>query len=231
MVRIGLAMLQGARHEHIESLHGAAAELGIAIEIVELRRGDQVDAHLDGLILPGGESTAMRKASEGAALLPTLFSWMDSNEHRPVLGTCAGAILLASPGTNRAPFIGASIARNAWGRQRQSFEATIEVHITTPPGDGVGEHRNDADRFNRRPLPVAPNAAALEDEGFPGVFIRAPRFDTESVDCQTIASLGEEAVGVLDGNRMALTFHPELTLDRRFHRWLLTEAERCKGER
>lgn len=231
MVRIGLAMLQGARHEHIESLHGAAAELGIEIEIVELRRGDQVDAHLDGLILPGGESTAMRKASEGAALLPALFSWMDSNEHRPVLGTCAGAILLASPGTNRAPFIGASIARNAWGRQRQSFEATIEVHITTPPGDGVGEHRNDADRFNRRPLPVAPNAAALEDEGFPGVFIRAPRFDTESVDCQTIASLGEEAVGVLDGNRMALTFHPELTLDRRFHRWLLTEAERCKGER
>ena len=106
MVRIGLAMLQGARHEHIESLHGAAAELGIAIEIVELRRGDQVDAHLDGLILPGGESTAMRKASEGAALLPALFSWMDSNEHRPVLGTCAGAILLASPGTNRAPFIG-----------------------------------------------------------------------------------------------------------------------------
>ena len=231
MVRIGLAMLQGARHEHIESLHGAAAELGIEIEIVELRRGDQVDARLDGLILPGGESTAMRKASEGAALLPALFSWMDSNEHRPVLGTCAGAILLASPGTNRAPFIGASIARNAWGRQRQSFEATIEVHITTPPGDGVGEHRNDADRFNRRPLPVAPNAAALEDEGFPGVFIRAPRFDTESVDCQTIASLGEEAVGVLDGNRMALTFHPELTLDRRFHRWLLTEAERCKGER
>lgn len=231
MVRIGLAMLQGARHEHIESLHGAAAELGIEIEIVELRRGDQVDAHLDGLILPGGESTAMRKASEGAALLPALFSWMDSNEHRPVLGTCAGAILLASPGTNRAPFIGASIARNAWGRQRQSFEATIEVHITTPPGDGVGEHRNDADRFNRRPLPVAPNAAALEDEGFPGVFIRAPRFDTESLDCQTIASLGEEAVGVLDGNRMALTFHPELTLDRRFHRWLLTEAERCKGER
>ena len=231
MVRIGLAMLQGARHEHIESLHGAAAQLGIEIEIVELRRGDQVDAHLDGLILPGGESTAMRKASEGAALLPALFSWMDSNEHRPVLGTCAGAILLASPGTNRAPFIGASIARNAWGRQRQSFEATIEVHITTPPGDGVGEHRNDADRFNRRPLPVAPNAAALEDEGFPGVFIRAPRFDTESVDCQTIASLGEEAVGVLDGNRMALTFHPELTLDRRFHRWLLTEAERCKGER
>ena len=231
MVRIGLAMLQGARHEHIESLHGAAAELGLDVEIVELRRGDQVDALLDGLILPGGESTAMRKASESEALLPALFSWMDSNEHRPVLGTCAGAILLASPGLNRDPFIHASIARNAWGRQRQSFEATVDVHMTTPLGNGTGEHNNDADRFNHRPLPVAPNAAPLNDEGFPGVFIRAPRFDAQSIECKTIASLGEEAVGVLDGHRMALTFHPELTLDRRFHRWLLTEAERCKGER
>ena len=231
MVRIGLAMLQGARHEHIESLHGAAAELGLDVEIVELRRGDQVDALLDGLILPGGESTAMRKASESEALLPALFSWMDSNEHRPVLGTCAGAILLASPGLNRDPFIHASIARNAWGRQRQSFEATVDVHMTTPLGSGTGEHNNDADRFNHRPLPVAPNAAALNDEGFPGVFIRAPRFDAQSIECKTIASLGEEAVGVLDGHRMALTFHPELTLARRFHRWLLTEADRCKGDR
>jgi 5'-phosphate synthase pdxT subunit len=173
----------------------------------------------------------MRKASESEALLPALFSWMDSNEHRPVLGTCAGAILLASPGLNRDPFIHASIARNAWGRQRQSFEATVDVHMTTPLGSGTGEHNNDADRFNHRPLPVAPNAAALNDEGFPGVFIRAPRFDAQSIECETIASLGEEAVGVLDGHRMALTFHPELTLDRRFHRWLLTEAERCKGER
>ncbi len=69
-------MLQGARHEHIESLHGAAAELGVEVELVELRRGDQVDARLDGLILPGGESTAMRKASESEALLPALFSWI-----------------------------------------------------------------------------------------------------------------------------------------------------------
>jgi 5'-phosphate synthase pdxT subunit len=73
MVRIGLAMLQGARHEHIESLHGAAAELDVEVELVELRRGDQVDARLDGLILPGGESTAMRKASESEALLLHFF--------------------------------------------------------------------------------------------------------------------------------------------------------------
>lgn len=103
MVRVGLAMLQGARHEHIEALHGAALELGVAVEVVELRRGDQVDGNLDALVLPGGESTAMRKASESEALLPALFSWMDQHPNRPVLGTCAGAILLASPGAKRNP--------------------------------------------------------------------------------------------------------------------------------
>ena len=64
MIRIGVAMLQGARHEHKEALIATAKELQVEIEIVELRRADQVDSHLDGLILPGGESTAMRKASE-----------------------------------------------------------------------------------------------------------------------------------------------------------------------
>ena len=59
MGRIGLAMLQGARHEHIEALQGAAAELSVDLEVVELRRGDQVDATLDALVLPGGESTAI----------------------------------------------------------------------------------------------------------------------------------------------------------------------------
>ena len=73
MVRVGLAMLQGARHEHIEALQGAAAELSIELEVVELRRGDQVNASLDALVLPGGESTAMRKASESEALLPAIF--------------------------------------------------------------------------------------------------------------------------------------------------------------
>lgn len=90
MVRVGLAMLQGARHEHIEALHGAAQELGVSVEVVELRRGDQVDGDLDALVLPGGESTAMRKASESEALLPALFMWMDQHPNRPVLGTCAG---------------------------------------------------------------------------------------------------------------------------------------------
>lgn len=230
MVRIGLAMLQGARHEHIEALHGAAVELGVDVEVVELRRGDQVDSSLDGLVLPGGESTTMRKASESEALLPALFAWMNSNQDRPVLGTCAGAILLAAPGLEHLPFIQATISRNAWGRQRQSFEANVDVLIEIPSASTIGQHIGQADEFNHRPLPVAPTADLTVSDGYHGVFIRAPRFETSEVECATVAMLGDEAVGVLDGKRMALTFHPELTLDRRFHRWLLSEAERSVVE-
>ena len=230
MVRIGLAMLQGARHEHIEALHGAAVELGVDVEVVELRRGDQVDSSLDGLVLPGGESTTMRKASESEALLPALFAWMNSNQDRPVLGTCAGASLLAAPGLEHLPFIQAPISRNAWGRQRQSFEANVDVLIEIPSASTIGQHIGQSDEFNHRPLPVAPTAALTVSDGYHGVFIRAPRFETSEVECAIVAMLGDEAVGVLDGKRMALTFHPELTIDRRFHRWLLSEAERSVVE-
>ena len=230
MVRIGLAMLQGARHEHIEALHGAAMELGRSVEVVELRRGDQVDGSLDGLVLPGGESTAMRKASESEALLPALYAWMDEHQTRPVLGTCAGAILLASPDGDRTPYIAASIARNAWGRQRQSFEAEVDVSLHVPDAQNEGRHSAEVDRFNHRPLPVNQSVPSLDSSAYPGVFIRAPRFETSGLQCETIARLDEEAVGVLDGKRLALTFHPELTTDRRFHRWLLAEADRISSE-
>lgn len=225
MVRVGLAMLQGARHEHIEALHGAALELGVTVEVVELRRGDQVDGNLDALVLPGGESTAMRKASESEALLPALFTWMDQHPNRPVLGTCAGAILLASPGGEKEPYIATSVSRNAWGRQRQSFEALLSVDLTVPDGSVSEPHVAQADRFNHRPLPVSPIDGPSQGEGFHGVFIRAPRFESSSVQCEAIVHLDTEVVGVLDGARMALTFHPELTTDRRFHRWLLARAD------
>ena len=67
-----------------------------------------------------------------------------------------------------------------------------------------------------------------ESEQFPGVFIRAPRFIQDSVKCQPIAHLSQEIVGVLQGEKLALTFHPELTGDRRFHRWLISRIMDCK---
>ena len=135
MLRVGIAMLQGARHEHAEALRGAAAELGCDVETVECRRADHVTEDLDAMILPGGESTTMRIASQYESMLSALFDWMDTYPHKPVLGTCAGAILLASPGSGREPYVGAKIARNAWGRQRQSFEGVVDVVIQTPQAD------------------------------------------------------------------------------------------------
>ena len=185
MVVIGIAMLQGARHAHMDAILTAATELSMDIEIVELRTKDDLENHsIDALMLPGGESTVMRLRGndDTSLLLPALFNWMRENEARPVLATCAGAILLADPQDGGAPLIDADIDRNAFGRQSDSFESALDC-------------------------------------GFPGVFIRAPRFGEvrDTVEC----TLSGEVVGVRRGNRIALTFHPELSEDSRYHRMLL----------
>lgn len=222
MLRIGLAMLQGARHEHEEALLASAMDLGLDVEIVYLRSANDVDETIDSLVLPGGESTAMRKASSSEGLLDGIYSWMEHHSNRPVLGTCAGAILLAMPDGDRSPFIQAGISRNAWGRQRQSFEASVNVDLPLHESSNVKVTRT-ADKFGHTPLAVSPVANEEAAASFPGVFIRAPRFDSESVTCDVIARFGDEIVGVMDGSKCAVTFHPELTGDRRFHTWLLQQ--------
>ncbi len=224
MLRIGLAMLQGARHEHAEALKHAAEEMDLEIEIVELRKKQHLDSSLAALVLPGGESTSMRKASQSESLLNGIFQWIKANPRRPVLGTCAGAILLAQPSAEQKPFIDAEISRNAWGRQRESFEAPIDVILETPSKNKAAHYEHQRDKFNHKPLVISHEAAFSEDESFPGVFIRAPRFDAKSVSCSVIATMGKEVVGVKKDSIVALTFHPELTLDRRFHRWLIDTA-------
>ena len=97
MMRVGLAMLQGARHEHEEAILSIAKDLQHDVEVVQLRKGDQLDASIHGLILPGGESTTMRIAACSEGLLDAIYNWMNDHPNRPVLGTCAGAILLAAP--------------------------------------------------------------------------------------------------------------------------------------
>ena len=125
-------MLQGARHEHIEALMHASLEVGLEIEIVELRKAVQIDSNISALILPGGESTAMRKASQSESLLGGIFDWMDKYPNRPVLGTCARAILLSNPGETRKPYRPATISHNAWTRPHQSFEAPLDIMLDTP---------------------------------------------------------------------------------------------------
>lgn len=184
MVIVGIAMLQGSRHAHIRAIQAAAKELGLAVEVRELRTAADLTDEVQALLLPGGESTVMRLTGNDAAsrLLPAIFDWLRADAARPVLATCAGAILLADPQDGGAPLIDVEIDRNAWGSQVDSFEAELEC-------------------------------------GFPGIFIRAPRY--KSADCDVICKLGEEIVGVRQLNRIALTFHPELSGDVKWHRTLL----------
>ncbi len=185
MVVVGIAMLQGARHAHIDAIQRAANELSMVIETVELRTVKDLQQQvIDALMLPGGESTVMRLRGNDAAscLLPALFDWMRENESRPVLATCAGAILLADPQDGGEPLVDAEIDRNAFGGQADSFESALDC-------------------------------------GFPGIFIRAPRFG--EVRDLVVCTLSGEVVGVRKGNRIALTFHPELSGDTRYHRMLL----------
>ena len=194
-------MLQGARHSHISALERASMETGIDIEVHELRKASDLESsEPNAIVMPGGESTTMRLTGNDAisSLLPAVFEWIRADQTRPVLGTCAGAILLADPGDGGDSLVDASVERNGFGSQTESFQAEID-------------------------------AIALDRE-FPGVFIRAPRFVEMGDDAQVIARLGDEVVGVMTRNRMALTFHPELSQDSGFHEWLLETAAKQRVE-
>ena len=200
MLRIGLVMLQGARHVHMSALQRAADECSIEISLHELRMAsDLVEADPHALVLPGGESTTMRLTGnhETSGLLPAVFDWIRNDSSRPVLGTCAGAILLSDPQDGGAPLIPASIDRNAYGSQSDSFQDEVYSEM-------LGRE-------------------------FPGVFIRAPRFDSIDDSAQVAATHEGEVVGIRHGNRLALTFHPELSTDSGFHRWLIEATAEVSG--
>lgn len=200
MLRIGLVMLQGARHVHMSALQRAADECSIEISLHELRMAsDLVEADPHALVLPGGESTTMRLTGnhETSGLLPAVFDWIRNDPSRPVLGTCAGAILLSDPQDGGAPLIPASIDRNAYGSQSDSFQDEVYSEL-------LGRE-------------------------FPGVFIRAPRFDSIDDSAQVAATHEGEVVGIRHGNRLALTFHPELSTDTGFHRWLIEATAEVSG--
>tara|TARA_B100001540_G_scaffold87269_1_gene78777 strand:- start:966 stop:1568 length:603 start_codon:yes stop_codon:yes gene_type:complete len=195
MLRIGLVMLQGARHAHLHALNKAAKDLQIEVEIFELRnKNDLLQCNPQAIVLPGGESTTMRLVgnSLNSQLLPALFQLMRENSNLPVLGTCAGAILLSDPQDNGEKIVDANISRNAFGNQSESFQSVI-------------------------------NSPLLSRE-FPGIFIRAPRFLDLGGEASIVASIDDETVGVRTNNRIALTFHPELSGDFAFHKWLINKA-------
>lgn len=188
--RVGVLSLQGDF-----ACHRAALEsLGVEVRRVTLPR--DLDG-LEAIVLPGGESTTMLRLLAATGLRAPLESFVRS---RPVLGTCAGVILLGSgaAGLPAPPFgvLDATVERNAYGRQIDSFHADLDA-------------------------PVVGGA-------FHGVFIRAPRIRAIGAGVEVVARRGKEAagepVGVRAGRVVGLCFHPELTSDLRFHRWFLAEV-------
>jgi 5'-phosphate synthase pdxT subunit len=187
--RVGVLALQGDFERHAAALE----TLGVAVVRVALPRDLE---GLDALVLPGGESTTMLRLMAANGLRKPLEAFV---RERPVLGTCAGVILLGVEADGLpAPPLGAldvGVARNAYGRQIDSFSAPIEC----PAVGGT----------------------------FPGVFIRAPRIRRVGASVEVIARRAGEAgpgepVGVRSGRVVGICFHPELTSDLRFHRWFLT---------
>ncbi len=203
MGRIGIVALQGGFGAHARAL----ADLGH--DAREVRAEADLDG-LDGLILPGGESTAQLRLIDRHGLRRGLQEFAASG--RPILATCAGLILAArhvtTPEQRSFGWIDATVARNAWGRQVDSFEATAddELSLSAP---------SDAPAFAGSSCAATHSAEAGP---LPLVFIRAPRIVRTGSRVDVLATLGGEPILIRQGNVTGATFHPELTTDRRVHR-------------
>jgi len=188
-MRIGVLSLQGAVAEH------EAVLASVGVEAVQVRLPEHL-GDLAGLILPGGESTTMRKLIERWGLRQPILEL--ARRGAPILGTCAGMILLARHITDGdepvLPLLDVSVRRNAFGRQLDSFEADVAVPV-------------------------------LGDSPVHGVFIRAPVVERVGDDVDVLARLEDgRIVAVRQRNVLATAFHPELADDPRFHRLLTTMA-------
>ena len=180
-MKIGVLALQGAFIEHIKMLR----QLGV--EAVEARLPQQLD-ELDGLIIPGGESTTIGKLATEYRLIAPLRRFAQS---KPTWGTCAGMIFLAKDiGIDEQPILGAmdiTVDRNAFGRQIDSFETNLEI-------------------------------SGLAGAPFHAVFIRAPVVTAVEPEGDVLARLDDgRIVAVRQGRLLATAFHPELTDDLRLH--------------
>ncbi|HEU0025142.1 MAG TPA: pyridoxal 5'-phosphate synthase glutaminase subunit PdxT [Thermoleophilaceae bacterium] len=174
---VGVLALQGDFEAHAKALGEVGAETR-TVRVPEDLEG------LDALVIPGGESTTMTLGVEREGLGGPLRDFVVSG--KPVLGTCAGLILLDR---DHLGLLDVTARRNAFGRQLHSFEADLQLA-------GLGPFR--------------------------GVFIRAPWIESHGDGVEVLAELDGHAVAVRQSNILAVAFHPELTDDRRVHRWLVT---------
>lgn len=184
MVKVGVLGLQGAFREHAHSVEATGAEAIIIKKVEQLEE-------VDGLILPGGESTAMRRLIDKYDFMDSLRQFAKSG--KPIFGTCAGLILLAGEIVDYdEPHLGVmniKVARNSFGRQRESFEAKL-------------------------------NIKEIADD-FIGVFIRAPHIVEVGENVEVLSIHDDRIVAAKQGQFLGCSFHPELTDDHRMTEYFI----------
>ncbi len=184
---IGVLGIQGAVTEHVRSIQKCGAKAVI------IRDAAFLD-FVDGLILPGGESTTIGRLS-------VLYHYREkicllASKSKPILGTCAGLILIAKHVHNQEPILSlmsVSVRRNAFGRQKESYETDLDIPL-------------------------------LGSKKYTGVFIRAPLITSVGTGVQILSSYKGEIVAAQENNIIGTSFHPELTDDLRIHRHFLAIA-------
>ena len=186
MKKIGVLAMQGAFREHIAVLKS------LGVEAVPVRRAEELNG-INGLVIPGGESTAIGKLMKEHSFLEEVEKLIAKG--LPVLGTCAGMILLAKevPGHEHClKAMNIKVRRNAYGRQVDSFEIDLRIE-------------------------------ALGEAPFRAVFIRAPRIEKAEDGVEILACLPDGTpVAAREGNLVVTAFHPELTPDIRLHEYFLS---------
>ncbi len=191
-MKIGVLALQGDFAEHM------AVFRRIGIDASEVRLPEQLDG-LDGLVIPGGESTTIGKLAIAYALMEPLRQFGQS---KAIWGTCAGAIFISKDAHRQQPVLGLmdiTVERNAFGRQVASFEIDLEVPALSR---------------------VAPKGGPYH-----AIFIRAPLIESLQGEARSLAQLPDgQIVAAQQGRLLATSFHPELTMDDRFHRYFLELA-------
>jgi len=194
-MRVGVLALQGDVSEHLVAMRNTMGQMNISGEVIEVKRKDGLKG-LDSLVIPGGESTAIGKLIAKYGIDSEIKNLADKGI--PIMGTCAGLVLVAKEGDEEVVKTGQSllglmdikVKRNAFGRQRESFEAELEMDV-------------------------------LGKEPYPAVFIRAPAIDAVRNGVDVLARFESKIVMARQNNILAVAFHPELTKDSRLHEYFL----------
>ena len=203
-LKLGVLAIQGDVAENVSSLKNSITELNQDATVNIVKTPEEI-AELDGLIIPGGESTTIGQLSLVNGSLKRIKQKVESG--MPVLGICAGMVLLANNASDKVvgkieqplfDFLDVDLERNSFGRQRESFEANISL-------DSIG-----ISNFN-------------------GVFIRAPTITTISNDIEVLAKLNEKIVAIKKGNIIGTSFHPELTEDLAIHKYFVNLVKDTKN--